>query len=326
MRVLAIVLASCALALFAQEDGEEWISIPKSFLTHLDIPLVDDDMAASAELTQLLMLSEDEAEALQRALVTTRDDFLALVVARCDIVTAEADHVEIEVPLLGAEGEAVAERCRTALVAALGQPRVELLDLVRRDRWHDRLSESLYGEAFDDGFDRSVTITFEALAGGGWKRSYQTRRANGMGGGRSSSSGGSLDDYEQRLAEAVLERARTEAPVEDAAGQDAGAAAEGEDPVGAAPAGERPNVLTGKLEIRGPGEQIRVVDQQLEIDVHALTVEMQAGQPRVVEWKDLSPEAQGALLRVIEDGGVPAEALPSWEADPQGEASSSTTP
>jgi len=363
MRILAAVVICCTLALPAVEDGEEWISIPMSFLTHLDIPLVDDQLAPSDELGELLMLSEAEAEAVQQALVTTRDEFLALVVARCEITRAEADHIEIEVPLLGPDGEAVAERCRQALVAALGEPRAELLALVRRDRWHDRLSDSLYGDAFDDGFDRSATITFEALAGGGWKRSYQTRRANGMGGGRSSSSGGSLDDYEQRLAKAVLERARKEQPPADADNQD-GDAAEDDEPVGVIPDEQQQNQLAGKLqpaeqdrlnkvlEAGGEQGQPQVVAERELFNVHRVEqVEVdgrfepgalegllqgaviqggwEEGQPFALE--DLTPKLRRALLeRILTEPGFDAaaeqHAPPSWEADPQGEDSSNSTP
>ena len=208
---LSALLATLLLVpLSGAEDGEEWISIPKSFLKHLEIPLLQDDLAPSSELHRLLMLSDQEAAGFQQALLATRREFLELVVARCEIEQAEPDHLKIEIPLLGADAADVVARCEAAVTAVLGRSRAELLELVRHDRWSDSLADALYGEAYDNGFDRVVVIEFEVQEDGNWRRSYQTERANGRGGGQHTATGPDLDDYERRLAEAVLARARDE--------------------------------------------------------------------------------------------------------------------
>ena len=211
------LLLSCLLMMpLAAENSDEpveYVSIPKSFLSKLDIELFgsrwgrSESLAPSDELKELLLLSDEEAAALEKHVVTMSDKVVDLTVEYADIAVAQPDHIEFTVRLPDEVIASVETELEDGFTRILGPTRNETLNLLRKSGFSsDKVAATVYGKMWDDGLDRIITVTYKREGPNDWRRRYEQKRRNGFGGGSSSSSGGDLRDHEQQLAQRILKK------------------------------------------------------------------------------------------------------------------------
>ena len=229
MNAMRTILLCCVLSLplLAQDDGQstEYISIPKSFLSKLDITLFGDgwgnsgSLEPSDDLSELLMLSDDERKQLQTLVEASRDQVLELTIEHAEVTTAKPDHVAFTVTLPEDKVAELNATLDTGFVDILGPTRKELIDLVRKNRWgKDALADAVFGPVFSTGLDRVVTVSYKREGPTSWETDYDSKLRNGHNSSGHSSSGGDLDATEQLIAKRLLAKAQqaqaAEAPVD----------------------------------------------------------------------------------------------------------------